>query len=220
MNLRISYLTVFFILLAKGTIAQSYLGFHAGINSGKFSGDSPRNFIYKGLLQFNAGFDFDIKLKKDLYLAVSPNYLRSGSRLQYPYENEEEEIKEYRDSIKLKIQMLTLPIHLNIISENDKWQYIGGFELGFPVQALADNTSKEIDISDEFNSVMVSMIFGVGYRIPIAESYLAINLGYSQGLTNLARNLEDPESYMPRIRFTSFRLTTIYMLPIGKVAKN
>jgi len=220
MNLKFVFFLGCLFLFATGAIAQSYFGFHTGINSGKFSGDSPRNFIYKGLLQFNAGFDFDIKLKKDLYLAVSPNYLRSGSRLQYPYENEEEEIKEYRDSIKLKIQMLTLPIHLNIISENDKWQYIGGFELGFPVQALADNTSKEIDISDEFNSVMVSMIFGVGYRIPIAESYLAINLGYSQGLTNLARNLEDPESYMPRIRFTSFRLTTIYMLPIGKVAKN
>jgi len=116
--------------------------------------------------------------------------------------------------------MLTLPIHLNIISENDKWQYIGGFELGFPVQAVADNASEEIDITDEFNSVMVSMIFGVGYRIPIAESYLAINLGYSQGLTNLARNLEDPDTYMPRIRFTSFRLTTAYMLPIGKGRNN
>jgi hypothetical protein len=200
--------------------AQSYIGFHAGVNSGKFSGDAPRNFIYKGLIQFNTGFDFNIKLKKDLYLAISPNYLRSGSRLQYPYENEEEEIQEYRDSINLKVQMLTLPIHLNIISENDKWQYIGGFEIGFPVQALADNTSEEIDISDEFNSVMVSMIFGIGYRIPIKASYLTINLGYSQGLTNLASNLEDPDTYMPRIRFTSFRLTTAYMLPIGKARNN
>lgn len=217
-TLKLLFLCSFFMFFTD-IHAQSYFGIHAGINSGKFSGDAPRSFIYKGLLQFNAGFDFNIKLKKDIYLAVSPNYLRSGSRLQYPYENEEE-IKEYRDSIKLKIQVLTLPIHLNIISENDKWQYIGGFELGFPVQAVADNTSREIDISDEFNSVMVSMIFGVGYRIPIAESYLAINLGYSQGLTNLAKNLEDPESYMPRIRFTSFRLTTIYLLPIGKVAKN
>ena len=127
-NTALSIICILLFVSANSIFAQSYIGFHAGINSGKFSGDAPRNFIYKGLFQFNAGFDFNIRLKNDLYLAVSPNYLRSGSRLQYPYENEEEEIREYRDSINLKFQMMTLLIHLNSIYENDNCYYVVGFD--------------------------------------------------------------------------------------------
>jgi len=196
-------------------MAQSYIGVHFGVNSGKFSGDSPRKFVYAGKRQFNAGFDLSIKLKKDLYLSFAPNYFRSGSKLQYPHENLEEEKTEYRDSIDLKLQMFTMPVYLNIISDNDRWQFLGGFEIGFPAKLLADNSVDEIDLTGEINDVFVSMIFGLGYRIPIERSYLTINIGYSQGLTNLAKDLEDPESLMPRIRVTSYRLNIAYMLPLG-----
>lgn len=217
--MRLIFFTGCLFLISGGLLAQSYIGFHAAINSGKFSGDAPRQFVYKGKFQLNAGIDFDLRLKDDLFLAFSPGYLRSGSKLQYPYETEEEDLQEYRDSIDLKLQMFTLPVLLKIVSDNDRWQFIGGLELGFPIKVVADNSVEEEDVTDEINNTMVSMLFGVGYRIPIEKSYLTINLGYSQGLTNLARNFEDPNSYMPRIRFTSYRLSAVYLLPVGK-AKN
>jgi len=216
--MRTKFLNVLCLLLLvhTGLLAQSYLGIHIGVNSGKFSGDSPRNFQYAGKLQYLAGIDFYLRLKKDLFISFSPSYIKSGSKLQYPYENIEEETTEYRDSIDLKLDIFSIPIYLNIISDNDRWQFAGGFELGFPMRLLANNSAKEIDITEEINDVSVSMIFGLGYRIPIERSYLIINLGYSQGLTNLTNNLEDPDSYMPRIRFTSFRLSASYLLPLGK----
>ena len=216
MNLKTLYLLGFILLLTEGLYAQSYFGMHLGINSSKFSGDSPRKFQYVGKFQYQAGLDFNLKLKKDLFLSLSPTYINSGSKLQYPFENIEEETSEYRDSIDLKLRMFSLPVFLNIISDNDRWQFLGGFDIGFPIDLLADNSVAEKDLSGEINDVLVSMVFGLGYRIPIDKTYLAINLGYSQGLTNLANNLDDPDSYMPRIRITSYRLSVLYLLPVGK----
>ncbi len=210
------FLFVVIYTICHAGMAQSYVGVHFGVNSGKFSGDSPRKFNYVGKNQYNAGIDFNLRLKKDLFLSVSPSYARSGSVLQYPYENIEEEIKEYRDSIDLKLDMFTLPFYLNIISDNDRWQFLGGIELGFPLSLVADDSADEIDLTGEINDVFVGMFFGVGYRIPIERSYLTINLGYSQGLTNLANNLNDPDSLMPRIRITRYSITTVYMLPLGR----
>ena len=204
------------LLLADSLYAQSYVGMHFGLNSSKFSGDSPRNFIYSPKAQYQVGLDFHLFLKKDLFLTVSPGYLRGGSKLQFPFENIEEETTEYRDSIDLKLEMIELPIYLSIISDNNRWQFLGGFDLGFPMKLEAKDEEGSTDLSNEINDVVVSMIFGIGYRIPIQKSYLTINLGYSQGLSNLANNLNDPDSYLPRIRYTTYRLSTSYMLPIGR----
>ena len=144
----------------------------------------------------------------------------SVDSLQYPFENIEEETTEYRDSIDLKLRMFSLPVLLNIISNNNRWQFLGGIDIGIPFDLIADNSAVEKDLSGEINDVFVSMVFGLGYRIPIERSYLIINLGYSQGLTNLANNLDDPDSYMPRIRFTSYRLSASYLLPFGKNKNN
>jgi hypothetical protein len=220
MNLKTLLLFGFILLLTEGLYAQSYIGMHFGINSSKFSGDSPRKFQYVRKFQYQAGLDFHIRLKEDLFLSFSPTYINSGSKLQYPFENIEEETTEYRDSIDLKLRMFSLPVLLNIISNNNRWQFLGGIDIGIPFDLIADNSAAEKDLSGEINDVFVSMVFGLGYRIPIDRTYLIINLGYSQGLTNLANNLDDPDSYMPRIRFTSYRLSASYLLPFGKNKNN
>ena len=86
----------------------------------------------------------------------------------------------------------------------------------FPIKFVADNSAETFDLIDDINKVNLNMLFGIGYRIPINKSQLTINLTYSQGLTNLANNLEDPDSLLPRIRYTSFRLTAGWYLPVGK----
>jgi hypothetical protein len=204
-----------FLVFSQTGVAQPYFGFHAGFNSGKFSGDSPRNFKYTGKLQYNAGLLFDWPLKEDVFISVAPTYVISGSKLQYPFEISEDE-SEYRDSVDLKLQMFTLPLALKIISDNDRWQFSGGFEFAFPIKLLADNSVEENDLTKDINSIGLNMIFGIGYRIPIEKNILVINLAYSQGLTNLANNGDATDSLLPRIRFTSFRLTAAWLLPVGK----
>lgn len=215
--MRTKFLNVLCLLLLvhTGLLAQSYLGIHIGVNSGKFSGDSPKDFRYAGKLQFNAGVVFDLRLKDDIFLSIFPSHVISGSKLQYPFEIDEDE-SEYRDSIDLKLKVFTLPMALKIISDNQRWQFLSGFELSFPYQLLADNSVQEVDLIDDINSMVLNIIFGIGYKIPIQKSFLVINLAYSQGLTNLANNEDAYDSLLPRVRSTSFRLTTAWMLPVGK----
>jgi len=215
MNIKIIYLAGSIFFLSGGLFAQSYLGLHVGINSGKFSGDAPKDFIYKGKLMFNAGAVFDLKIKEDAFLSIAPSYMISGSKLQYPHEINEDE-SEYRDSVDLKMQLFTIPIILKVISDNERFQFSGGFELSFPIKLIGDNSVEEIDLTNDINNIAINMIFGIGYRIPIETSYLVINLAYSQGLTNLANNEDAYDSLLPRIRSTSFRLTTAWLLPLGK----
>lgn len=202
------------ILFSFDLYSQTQIGIYAGLNSGKLSGDSPENFIYSSSLNMVMGLGLDIQLKEDIYLSFMPSYLNAGSKLQYPKEIDEEQV--YEDSISLSFSQISFPILLKLISDNKKFQFSGGFELVFPFNFSAENTVEKIDLMDDINKVIVNMLFGIGYRIPIKNNLLTINLIYSQGLTNLANNLEDPDSLLPRIRYTSFRLTAAWYLPLGK----
>lgn len=202
------------LFLTGGLFAQSYFGIYTGINSGKLSGDSPGRFKYSSGLNLAAGLSLDIQLKEDVYLVFQPSYVNASSKLQHPKEIDEKEV--YQDSISFDFKHIALPILMKLISDSKKFQFSGGFELIFPVKFIADNSAEKIDLMDDINKVNLNMLFGIGYRIPINNNLLNINLTYSQGLTNLANNLDDPDSLMPRIRYTSFRLTVAWYLPIGK----
>jgi hemolysin activation/secretion protein len=133
--------------------------------------------------------------------------------------NEDEE-REYKDSIDLSIDVIMLPLALKIISDNQRFQFSGGFELAIPTRLTADNGAQEIDVSDQVNKLGVNMIFGIGYRVPVQRSFLVFNLGYSQGLSNLANNMDAEDSYLPRIRLTAFRLSASWLLPVGQAKTN
>lgn len=211
-----SCFAVFFtFLLAQSTYAQSYLGVHAGINSGKFSGDSPSKFRYSSAAHYEFGLDFHLFLDKDLYLTMAPSFSEYGSKLQYP-KMMEDGTEQYADSIQLNLQMLAIPLFLEIISNNNRFAFSGGFEAAVPLQLVADNSVDRKEIKDELNTVNFSMLFGIAYRIPIQRQYLQIGLTYAQGLTNIAQNLSDPDALMPRVRLSSFRLTANWQLPVGK----
>ena len=203
-----------FILSASHLFSQSRLGIYAGLNSGKLSGDAPGRFKYVSALNLAFGLGYDLQLKEDIFLSFQTSYVNAGSKLQYPHEIDEEEVLE--DSISLEFHMVAVPILLKLVSDNKKFQFSGGFELVFPTKFIADNSAEAIDIIDNVNKVNLNMLFGIGYRIPINKSLLVIDLTYAQGLTNLANNLDDPDALLPRIRYTSFRLTAGWYLPLGK----
>lgn len=212
-------LLLFFCLifsLSDGLKAQSYVGVHVGLNSGKFSGDSPRKFKYAAKMNFVFGAGLDLQLKEDIFLSFLPTYVNGNSKLQYPKVLEEEEKEVYEDSIKFNFQTVALPILLKLISDNKRWQFTGGFEFLLPTKLIADDSEEKIDLMDDINKLNLSMLFGIGYIIPLDRSKLVVDLTYSQGLNNIANNLNDPENLLPRIRFTSFRFTVVYYLPVGK----
>ena len=203
-----------FLLITGSLFAQSYIGVYAGLNSGKLSGDSPGKFKYVSALNLAFGLGYDLQLREDVFLSFQTSYVNAGSKLQHPREIDEEEI--WADSISIEFHLVSLPILLKLISDNKKFQFSGGFEMTFPTKFIVDNSVEKTDLIDHVNKVNLNMLFGIGYRIPMSKSLLIINLTYSQGMTNLANNLDDPDSLLPRIRLTSFRLTAGWYLPVGK----
>ncbi len=214
MNFKYLYVLGLCFLLAEGAIAQSQIGIFAGLNSGKLSGDSPERFKYVSGLNLAFGVGYDLQLKEDVFLSFQTLYVNAGSKLKHPKVIDEEEVLE--DSVNLDFRLVAVPILMKLTSDNKKFQFSGGFELVFPLKFIADDSSEEIDLIDNVNKVNLNMLFGIGYRIPINKSLLIIDLTYSQGLTNLANNLDDPDSLLPRIRSSSFRLTAGWYLPVGK----
>ena len=206
------------LTMTFGVFGQSRIGIFTGLNSGKLSGDSPGKFKYSSGLSFAFGIGYDLQLKEDVFLSFQPSYVNASSKLKHPKliveEEEEEEI--LADSVSFDFQQFALPILMKLISDNKKFQFMGGFEFIFPLKMVADNTEEEIDLIDNISKVNLNMIFGIGYRIPVKRSLIDINLIYSQALTNLANNLEDPNSLLPRIRYSSFRITAGWHLPVGK----
>lgn len=202
------------ILFSFDLYSQSQIGIYGGLNSGKLSGDSPGRFKYSSALNYALGLGYDLQLKEDIFLSFQTSFVNAGSKLQYPNEVDDEEI--FEDSISLEVHLITVPILLKLISDNKKFQFSGGFEFGFPIKFMADNSVESVDLMGGINKVNLNMVFGIGYLIPINKSQLIINLTYSQGLTNLANNLDDPDSLLPRIRYTSFLLSAGWYLPVGK----
>lgn len=203
------------LAMAVPARAQMYVGAQIGMANGKFNGDSPPGFIYKGKLFPMAGLAFDFKLKDDVFISVNPSYFSGGTALQYPYTNEEGE-KMYKDSIDLHIRFVTLPVSLKIISDNNKFEFSGGFQVAFPTKATANDGLQETDIYDNLKSATLNMTFSIGYRIPIAKNLLVIALMYGQGLTNLANEFNTIGPEFSRIRTSFFRLSTAWYFPVGK----
>lgn len=204
------------LLCIHGASAQLYIGAHTGLYSGNFSGDAPLKSQYSPKATFTVGLSFDIKLKEDVYLGIYPGYVNAGSTLQFEYLNVEEEEIEYRDSISLDFEVFALPIVMQVISNNQRWQFGGGFEFAIPLSLSADNGETQKDIKNQINDFSFNMLFGLGYRIPIKKSLLVIGLSYSQGLSNIASNLDEPDTELPRVRFSAYRFTVSYKLPVGK----
>jgi len=214
MKIKIILTTILSLCIVSGLFAQSYIGVSAGLTSGKFSGDSPPDFKYASKLAYTAGIVYDFQLKEDVYLSLATAYVNGGSKLQYP--KEVDEVLVYEDSIFVDFHMISVPLMMKLISDNKRFQFTGGLEMMLPFKLIADDTEKEVDLINHVNKVGLNMLFGIGYRIPINRNFLVINLNYSQGLTNIANNLDDPDSLFPRIRFTSFKLTAAWLFAVGK----
>lgn len=215
---RYTILLLYFCLFSTLSLyGQSFFGIHAGLPSGKFSGDSPSEFNYASKLTFAAGVFYDLQIKKDVYLSLGSAYVNGSSKLQYPKEIDDELV--YEDSIFIDFQMVSVPLMMKIISDNKRFQFNGGLEMILPYKLMTDNTVEENDLIGSINKFNLNIQFGVGYRIPVKRNVLLVNLNYSQGMTNLANNLDDPDSLLPRIRYTSFRLSVGWLFAVGKDKK-
>jgi len=138
-----------------------------------------------------------------------------ASALQYSYWIEEE-ISVAVDSIEIICQFIALPLSLKMISDNKRIQFNEGAEFTLPMKIVANNSVEESDIKDQMNAVGLKMIFGIGYRMPLGLSRKVINLDYALGMINIAKDLDDVESLLPRTRYSSLRFSLDWLISSKK----
>ena len=212
-TLRIS-LFILLSLFAGTATAQTYLGFFAGINSGKLKGDAPGKASYKSLIGFNGGLYLDVKVSKLVTLSFQPTYTQEGTRIFYsiPWE------KEPVDSIHVRLNYFTIPILVKVSSLNQRFYALAGVETGFLLDGYAEGGDEKESITNEISQFNLSIVFGAGLRFPLKYGRLFLELRYAQSIVDLT---DEPvnQSYVPRVKTAGLRFNFGYELPLSKRKK-
>ncbi len=212
-TLRIS-LFILLSLFAGTATAQTYLGFFAGINSGKLKGDAPGKASYKSLIGFNGGLYLDVKVSKLVTLSFQPTYTQEGTRIFYsiPWE------KEPVDSIHVRLNYFTIPILVKVSSLNQRFYALAGVETGFLLDGYAEGGDEKVSLTNEISQFNLSIVFGAGLRFPLKYGRLFLELRYAQSIVDLT---DEPvnQSYVPRVKTAGLRFNFGYELPLSKRKK-
>lgn len=188
--------------------AQWDFGAYLGMSRVQLKGDSPKDFNYKASYHPLFGAIVNYYLTEDTRLSFQPGYAINKPVLAYI----DRDLEEERDSVQLNLNFLRVPIYLDIISDNDKWHYIGGvdFQLALNQEGEAIGSDETYDFNDELTNFNPVVVFGIGRRIAIGESRLSIDLRFGQSILNLSDKPDDETSLVPRIKTSSFELLVTY----------
>ncbi len=207
--------------------AQNELSFHVGLGNTKLRGDWTKieDLVFSGSRGLSAGVNYSLQLNEDMYLGFGPVFKRIRGKLQTidtllsispAISGPAGQVivsTELRDSIDIKLDYITLPVLLNVITDNKKFHFFSGLEVGFPVKQILDNGEENIEF-DEINNVNLSITFGMGYRIHVGLNHFDVNLSYTQGIVNIVETGENDT--VPRVKSVDVRLSVGYSIPISR----
>ena len=213
---KIHLLIIPLLVIQLDSLAQVELGAYAGIDNGKLSGDKYPNTQYKPSAGILVGLSIDAQISDLISLSIQPGFTSTGSRIQVP----DSISNEWKDSISIDFEYLLLPIYIKIQSKSKRLYFSSGFEFGYGLSLVVKNEIDEVDITNELNKWNVSMVFGIGYKIPIKRSGLYFELRYSQGLVNLTKADPQEDDNIPRVKISGLKLVTGFQIPISKRNKN
>jgi len=197
--------------LTNQSRAQIELGVYGGGDLSNISGDRPPGGgLYLPEWGYLVGLTMDLKIGEDVFLSFQPGYNSHGGKIQYP-----DTSGVWVDSLDIDLRTVMFPVLVKVVSNNQKFHFTTGLIFGFSLNAKISNglTTKSLEEIQTFNP---SVIFGVGYRIPMKTGKFSINFRYTQGLVNITDARKDPNSPVPRIKSTGYHLIGIFDIPIGK----
>jgi len=207
------YLLIFCLILLLGFqgMAQLSVGGFGGITSINLKGDAPDNASYKSIIGFSGGIQLDLKLSETVSLSFQPSYLQQGTKIQWDIDG----LTEPLDSIDIKLNYYALPLFLKASTNNKRFYAVGGIETAFYADSKISSKGEELDIDLNPQKIDVSMIFGVGFRIPIGRPVLWLEARYGQGLINVTDRV-GVKDYIPRVKSTGYRLLAGIQIPLTK----
>ena len=93
---------------------------------------------------------------------------------------------------------------------------MGGFDFLFPTKSTAEIGDESFDLSEDVNNLQISIVFGLGYRVPLKRSKLYFELRYEQGLVNITDVPNPVTSYIPRVKPVAIQLLVGWQIPFKK----
>jgi hypothetical protein len=170
--------------------------------------------VYKGYLGANAGIYLDLKLGEAVKLSLQPSYSQEGTRVLFDVPGEEELV----DSIKIRLNYISLPLLVKVATANNRWYALTGVETGYLVDSFLKRGDDKEDVQIDLATINVAIHFGAGFRIPLKFGGLFLELRYTQGLINITDEPLDT-GYIPRVKNAGFKLFAGYEIPLSRKEK-
>ena len=221
------------LLLAIPSFAQSEFGLRLSAGRIKLKGDQieTQDLAMRADFGLRLGAFYQFALKKDVRLQIGVSYMEYKGTLQtldtlfqiaplpggppgrIPVIIE----TEWRDSLNLTIQAIEFPFTLNVISNNDRWEFASGLVATFPINVTREDLNGTKEVDDEFSTLNTSIIFSTAYVIPLGRNSIKIAITYSQGLLNISKSNEVSTGELSRIKPTSLNLGLVWAYQTRKM---
>ena len=204
-------LTGLIFLILGSSKAQPNIGLYLGLNNASISGDTPDNGKYSGKQGGAFGVNIDFKITNEVLLSFQPGFNTSNVSLSYL----DDSTNIYQDSIDINFKAASLPVVINVITDNKKWYFSSGIDFAKIISSTAANIDNGAKSDINTSNYNISINFGVTYLIHLGNPFITIGARYSQGLTNLT-NTTVPDSFTPRIKASGIQLRLGIQYPLNK----
>jgi hypothetical protein len=200
------------------------------LNSGKveFGLDGGWNFSTQsgqvqsgGTSNFNLGFYFDIKLKKEPWMihtgVIVKSNMGAGNLLVYPLGSQDLDNAFVGGSVERQLSYFNVPIFIKYNFANH-FYVEGGPQLGLLYHAYdiftntvqGNEVTYEKDIRDDYHPLDAGMVLGIGYRL-MSGNGMNLGVRYYYGLVDVVI----PDS-VPDVANRSLYLTVGIPIGVGK----
>lgn len=195
--------------------AQVAVGVTGGVILSDLSGDAPPKASFGTRPGFAVGIIGELEVAEDVIVSLQPMYLQRGTKIAFEVEGEEEP----RDSLDLRLDYLTIPILLKVVTGSGRTYVTGGLDLGFLLDATLTATNEKLNLSDTLKSIDLAAEFGFGVVFPIGRPRLTVEARYLQSILNIAKPEENPEAVSLPLRFRSsgFQFLAGFLIPFGNL---
>ncbi len=189
--------------------AQFGVGIFGGSVATEFSGIRSSEGRFGFQVGYTVGVQTDYYLNKDVTLSLGISLLDERGNVSVLDESDPEN-PVFKDTFDISIKQLVLPATFRIITNNQRWHFIGGVSFNFPL-TLRSISETEFNGDDLLRSFNLGYLTGIGYRFKKQKwGTLHLEVRYSQSLMHLTTP-EDP--ILSKLKSSQSTFTVVYFPP-------
>lgn len=203
---------VFLLVSVYSLEGQSVIGANSGLHNLKLTGDRPT----AGYLGLQRGYKFGLNYDYRINQIFSINTQLSYSHAEVKYVYADTTLDEEKDSMRLELKGLTIPVSAVVWSENGRYYVLAGLEAYFPLSFNGYHPEGITDFKEDMRNVILFAHFGAGMIFSLGKPFLFFEFRYSQGLVDLNNKaIHDSEALYPRTKAFNIGIDIGIKFPLG-----